>query len=239
MKYLHDLRYNWLPRKGVAGRTKRRFVTCQISNGMRATLWKLIVACLCAALPSVKVEAEATAEPVFTVAALRVQPKTWDKAHNFALLERYAKEAAKNGATLVVTCEGFLDGYTSNPRYAPDVTREKYFEFGEPLDGPWLKRVGELARQLGVYLSVGFAERRGENMHNSFAVFSPAGKVVLHYSKTHCAGEPFCTPGSEFPVATTELGTLGALICFDRRFPEVPRILALKGAQTLIVPSYG
>jgi predicted amidohydrolase len=206
---------------------------------MRAKLLVFIASCLVVSLVAVDVEAAMPAEPDFIVAAMRVQPTPWDKAHNFALLERYAKEAAEMGATLVVTCEGFLDGYTSNPNHAPDVTRERYFEFGEPLDGPWMKRVGELARQLKIYLSIGFAERRGENMHTSVVVFSPAGEVVLHYSKTHCMGEPFCSPGSEFPVAPTDLGTLGALICYDRRFPEVSRILALKGAQTLIVPAYG
>jgi predicted amidohydrolase len=154
-------------------------------------------------------------------------------------LDRYARQAAKQGATLVVTCEGFLDGYTSNPKNTPDVTRERYFEFGEPLEGPWMQRVGKLARELDIYLSIGFAERRGENMHNSVAVYSPAGEVVLHYSKTHCMNEPYCTPGKEFPVAATDLGTIGTLICYDRRFPEVPRIMALKGARTLIVPAYG
>jgi predicted amidohydrolase len=179
------------------------------------------------------------AEPDFVVAAMRVQPKPWDKAHNFALLERYAKEAAEQGATLIVTCEGFLDGYTSNPKHAPGVTRERFFEFGEPLDGPWLKRVGELARELKIYISIGFAERDGDDMRNSVAVFSPAGQVVLRYSKTHSIDEPYNTPGDTFPVAATDLGKLGALICYDRRFPEVPRILALKGAQILLIPAYG
>jgi predicted amidohydrolase len=132
-----------------------------------------------------------------------------------------------------------LDGYTSNPKYAPGTTRERFVAFGEPLDGPWLKRVGELARQLKIFLSIGFAERDGDEMHNSVAVYSPDGEVVLHYSKTHCVGEPFNTPGNEFPVAKTAIGTLGALICYDRRFPEVPRILALKGARILLVPAYG
>jgi predicted amidohydrolase len=183
--------------------------------------------------------AGAAAEPDFVVAAMRVQPKPWDKAHNFALLERYAKQAAAQGARLVVTCEGFLDGYTSNPKLTPDTNREKFFAVGESLDGNLLQRVGRLARELKIYLSVGFAERRGDNMHNTVAVFSPDGDVALRYSKTHSVGEPFNTPGSEFPVAATDLGTLGALICYDRRFPEVPRILALKGAQILLVPAYG
>jgi predicted amidohydrolase len=191
-------------------------------------------------LPMVPVvQADTPAEPDFVVAAMRVEPKHWDKAHNFALLERYAKQGAERGATLVVTCEGFLDGYTSNPKYTPGLTREQFFEYGEPLDGPWLKRVGDLARDLKIFISVGFAERDGDQMHNSVAVFSPAGQVVLRYSKTHSIDEPFNTRGNDFPVAKTDLGTLGALICYDRRFPEVPRILALKGAQILLIPSYG
>ncbi len=184
-------------------------------------------------------QAAAAAEPDFVVAAMRVQPKPWDKAHNFALLEHYAKEAVAQKASLVVTCEGFLDGYTSNPHFVPDLTHEKFVENCEPLDGPWLQRVGEMAHQLKIYISIGFAERDGDKLHNSVAVFSPADHIVLHYSKTHCLDEPFNTPGSAFPVATTDVGTLGALICYDRRFPEVSRILALKGAQVLLIPAYG
>ncbi len=185
------------------------------------------------------VRAAPPGEPDFVVAAMRVQPKQWDKAHNFELLEHYAKDAVAQKASLVVTCEGFLDGYTSNPKFTPDLTRERFSNFAEPLDGTWLRRVADLARQLKIYLSIGFAERDGEKTHNSVAVFSPAGKIVLHYSKTHCLDEPFNTPGKEFPVAKTDVGTLGALICYDRRFPEVPRILALKGARVLLIPAYG
>ncbi len=63
----------------------------------------------------------------------------------------------------------------------------------------------------------------------------------LRYSKTHTTprDEPFMALGDSLPVAKTDLGTLGAMICFDRRFPEVARILALKGTQVLLVPSYG
>lgn len=184
--------------------------------------------------------AEAPTEvPSFVVAAMRVEPQRWDKPHNFELLRRYTREAAHRGAELVVTCEGFLDGYTSNPTYAPGLTRERSLEFAEPLDGPWLERVGDLARETGIHIMVGFAERQGDALHNSLAVFSPQGGRVLHYRKTHTTGEPFVTPGNQFPVAETELGRLGALICYDRRFPEVPRILALKGAQVLLVPAYG
>ena len=175
----------------------------------------------------------------FTVAAMRVQPKRWDKSHNFDLLKKYATEACSKGADLVVTCEGFLDGYTSNVKLTPNLTRERFLKIGEPLDGPWMQETAGLANNLGVHLSIGFAERRGDDMYNSVAVFSPLGELVLHYSKTHTKGEVFNTPGDRFTVAETTLATMGALICYDRRFPEVPRILALKGAQVLLLPAYG
>lgn len=175
----------------------------------------------------------------FLVAGMRVLPKRWDKEHNFRLLKQYAEQAAQQGAELVVTCEGFLDGYTSNVKLTPDLTMEKFREIGEPIDGPWVQKIQALAKRLEIYLSVGFAELRGEQMFNSVIVISPTGTIVLHYSKTHTKGEVFSTPGTRFPIAKTDIGTLGALICYDRRFPEVPRILALKGSQILIIPAYG
>lgn len=193
-------------------------------------------------LSSVVVEASASdvlPRSDFIVAAMRVEPKRWEKEHNFELLRHYAEEAVEKKASLLVTCEGFLDGYTSNPKFTPDLTRERFIAIGERLDGPWLNAVADLAHKLDIYIAIGFAERRGENMHNSYAMFSPRGEMVLRYSKSHCRGEPFNTPGSEFPVAATGIGRIGALICYDRRFPEVPRILALKGAQVLLIPSFG
>ena len=68
----------------------------------------------------------------------------------------------------------------------------------------------------------------------------PDGEVTLHYSKMHNAhDEPFNTKGVEFPVADTPLGRWGAMICYDRRLPETARILAIKGAQLLLVPAWG
>jgi len=177
--------------------------------------------------------------PSFLVAGMRVLPKRWDKAHNFELLKKYASDAASQGAKLVVTCEGYLDGYTSNRKLAGNISREDYLKSCEPIDGPWMKKIAALADELNIYLSVGFAEIREGKAYNSLVVYSPTGETMLHYSKWHTKGETFTTPGKRLPVVKTEVGTLGALICYDRRFPEIPRILALKGADILIVPAYG
>jgi predicted amidohydrolase len=111
---------------------------------------------------------------------------------------------------------------------------------GEELDGLLMNRARSLAQELKVYLLVGFAERRAGKMYNSAVIFSPQGTVVSHYSKSHTADdEPFNTKGTEFPVAHTPLGNWGTLICYDRQMPETARILALKGAQLLLVPAWG
>jgi len=177
---------------------------------------------------------------VFTLAALRATPKPWDKAGNVDLLERLARRAAGNGADVVVTPEGFLEGYLWNDDDPQRFTRAQYVDIGETVDGPFLDRVRALARDLNIYLVVGFAERRDAYMYNSVIVCSPQGETVLRYAKTHTADdEPYNTKGDDFPVVDTPLGRWGALICMDRQLPEPSRILAIKGAQLILVPAWG
>ena len=176
----------------------------------------------------------------FNVAGLRIMPARWDKPANLAKFERYAREAASRGADLALAPEGFLEGYVANVKANPGVTRERYAAVAEDLDGPSLNRVRALARELKIHLGLGFAERREGNLFNSFAIFGPSGELVLHYSKAHNDDdEPYNTTGREFPVAATALGRLGALICYDRQLPETARLLAIKGAQLILVPAWG
>lgn len=184
--------------------------------------------------------ASLAAEQDVVVAGLKLMPERWNKEANFAKLQRYSRDAAGKGAELVLAPEGFLEGYVGNVHANPGTTRERYFEAGESLDGPLIDRVRNLARELKIYLGTGFAERRGDKMFNSFAVFSPQGELALHYSKSHNADdEPFNTTGTDFPVVETPRGRWGALICYDRQLPETARILAIKGAQLLLVPAWG
>jgi predicted amidohydrolase len=176
----------------------------------------------------------------FTVAGLRVTPERWDKEANFAKLSTFARQACARGAKLVITPEGFLEGYVANDKANPGLTEERYRSVGEGIDGPLMNRVRALARELDIHLLVGFAEMRGGRMFNTAVVFSPKGDVALHYSKAHTANdEPFNSKGTDFPVAETALGRLGALICYDRQLPETARILAIKGAQMILVPAWG
>lgn len=179
-------------------------------------------------------------EVTLTLAGLKITPKPWDKQANFVTLEHYTRQAASEGAQLVITAEGFLEGYVGNEYQVKDLTRERYFGVGETIDGPIMNRIRLLARELKIYLSVGFAERRGEQMYNSAVIFSPDGDILTRYSKTHTANdEPYNTKGTDFPVVNTLLGRWGTLICMDRQLPETSRILAIKGAQIILVPAWG
>ena len=175
-----------------------------------------------------------------TLAGLRVAPTPWDKQGNFETLARFAHRAVDEGAQLVVTPEGFLEGYVWNDENPQHFSSERYFEIGEYADGPLLRQVGALASKLDIYLAVGIAERRDERMYNSMFIYSPEGMAVSRYAKTHTAGdEPYNTKGTEFPVVDTPLGRWGTVICMDRQLPETSRILAVKGAELILVPAWG
>lgn len=177
-----------------------------------------------------------TNDATLTIGALRVVPVRWDKEANFQKLDKYARIAVARGAQLVVTPEGFMDGYISNDA---DLDPKKYRAIGEPIDGPMMRRVGQLSRELKIYLLVGFSELRGEQMYNTAALFNPEGALIHRYSKTHVGSERYNAQGAEFPVVETPLGRWGTLICLDRQLPETARILAIKGAQLILNPSYG
>jgi predicted amidohydrolase len=172
----------------------------------------------------------------FTLAGLRVLPDRWDKEANFRKLDHYARQAVARGAKVVITPEGFLDGYVGNDQ---QLDKKRYFGIAEPVDGPVMKRVQGLARELKIFLAAGFPELRGAQVYNTVVLFGPDGAIVSKYSKTHCGSEQYNTEGAEFPVVNTPLGRWGTLICLDRQLPETSRILAIKGAQVILVPSYG
>jgi predicted amidohydrolase len=176
----------------------------------------------------------------FLFAGLSITPEPWKKEANFAKMERYARQAAAQGAKVIATPEGFLEGYVGNDKRTPGLKADQYSAVGEAVDGPLLSRVSALARELKVFLLIGFAEKRDGKMFNSAVIFSPEGAVTSHYSKSHTAAdEPFNSKGTTFPVTDTGLGRWGTLICFDRQLPETARILALKGAQFILVPAWG
>jgi N-carbamoylputrescine amidase len=109
----------------------------------------------------------------------------------------------------------------------------------ERIDGETVTAWIEVARAAGGYLAAGFAERAGDSLYNTAVLVGPQG-LVLHYRKLHLfAGEKgVFTPGDlGLPIARTELGVIGLCVCYDLRFVETLRVLALRGAELVCVPT--
>jgi predicted amidohydrolase len=180
------------------------------------------------------------------VASLSFIPRKWDKEANLATIHKMAREAAANGAKIIITPEGALDGYLINEllekknREAWDL---RFKEMAESVDDPGVMKIRELARELEVDFVLGFLERDGEVLYNSCAWINASGDILHVHRKTHMAQayfDPgFYHPGYEISAFDTRFGRMGIMICYERQVPEVASALALDGARYIINPSYG
>lgn len=118
-------------------------------------------------------------------------------------------------------------------------------EFVEPRGGTLEPDLAKKAAALGSYLVAGSFLREGSDghVHNESVVFARDGQVVGRYRKTHLFDAPghreshVATPGDELVIFDADFGTVGIVICYELRFPEVARQLALAGACLLAVPN--
>lgn len=113
----------------------------------------------------------------------------------------------------------------------------------EAIPGPATQRWGEVARRHRVYVVAGLAEREGARRRNTAVLLDRTGAVVGKYHKSHLTIPERMingiTEGDELPVFDTDFGRIGLLICWDYHFPESARILALKGAELIVMPNAG
>jgi predicted amidohydrolase len=172
------------------------------------------------------------------IAGLSLLSRKWDKEANWRKAQRLLRRAARAGAQIVCSPEGFLEGYVVQEK---GLTRARYRTAGEAIrTSPYVRAMRELCAELKVYFVAGFAERRGARMYNSAALIGPRGEIVGVFHKAHDMGrEPLNTMGDEFPVFDIALGRVGIMICFDRQLPETARLLALGGARLILNPSAG
>lgn len=150
---------------------------------------------------------------------------------NLSRAEHCVRTAAARGAELVVLPEA-LDCGWGHPS-ARD-------EAGTIPDGMACERLRNAARQAGVHLCAGIAERSGTQYFNSAVLFSPEGELLLHHRKIHelDIAHDLYACGDRLGVAHTPLGTIGLMICADGFAPDesISRTLALMGADFIISP---
>jgi len=173
-----------------------------------------------------------------TVAATQMAC-SWDREANVAGAEALVREAAGQGAQIVLIQELF-----ETPYFCVD-QKQDYFALAQPAEGhPVLARMAALAAELQVVLPVSFFERANNAYYNSLAMIDADGKTLGTYRKSHIPDGPgyqekyYFNPGDTgFRVWQTRYGTIGSGICWDQWFPECARAMALMGAEILFYPT--
>jgi predicted amidohydrolase len=166
------------------------------------------------------------------VAVAQTQPRLGENERNLeAGLARF-DEAVAAGAELLVLPECAIPGYMFE-------SLDEAMPFAEEIPGPTTEALEEACRHLGAHVVCGLLEREGDVLYNAAVLVGPDG-LIGSYRKTHLPFlgiDRFTTPGDELPVFDTPLGRIGLEICYDLRFPEVTRTLALRGAEIVAHPT--
>ena len=117
-----------------------------------------------------------------------------------------------------------------------------YHETGDELPNKFTLALSEKAEQYGCYIIAALLEKENGHLYNTAILIDRDGKIAGKYQKTHlplCEAEMGIIPGNEYPVFDTDFGRIGILICWDHWFPESARILRLKGAEIIFIPTLG
>jgi len=167
------------------------------------------------------------------VAVVQMDVKILEKQRNLEKILEGLESAARAGAGIAVFPECALTGYCFTGRDEAD-------PFAEPVPGPSSEKLWRAAKSLDCTVVFGLLERDGDRIFNAAAVVTPQG-IAGTFRKLHlpCLGiDRIITPGDKpFPVFETLHGKIGINICFDCSFPEAGRVLKLKGAQLLAIPT--
>jgi predicted amidohydrolase len=166
------------------------------------------------------------------VAVAQIEPQLAEKERNLDACLARMEEAATAGAQLLVLPECAIPGYMFD-------SADEALPFAEEIPGPTTETLERECRRLGLHVVCGLLERAGDALRNTAVLVGPDG-LIGTYRKTHLpflGVDRFVTPGDALPVFETPLGRIGIEICYDLRFPEVTRTLALKGADIVAHPT--
>ena len=174
-----------------------------------------------------------------TVAAACVPDVKGNSDANLAAALQLIGRLARKGAQMVVLPEACLQRY---PVENSNLTIDQMREIAEPQNGPYANAFRDAARTHGIYLVAAYDRRESSKIYNTAELISPDGTTIGLYNKTHTLRQPekgYYTPGDSLPVFDTDFGKIGILVCIDRTYAENWRVLMLKGAELLLIPSNG
>ncbi|MCH2694649.1 MAG: carbon-nitrogen hydrolase family protein [Acidobacteriia bacterium] len=169
----------------------------------------------------------------FVVAGVQMNPILMDKEGNLSLIIQQLQLAASEQARLVVFPECALTGYCFE-------SLEEAIPYAETIPGSSTNRLIEACQKLNIHLVLGMLEKDDEQCYNAAVLLGPQG-LIGKYRKIHLpflGVDRFVNPGNlGFQVHETPLGRIGLNICYDGRFPESARALALRGADIVLLPT--
>ncbi|AXI49360.1 hydrolase (plasmid) [Sulfitobacter sp. SK012] len=153
--------------------------------------------------------------------------------NRFRLLEAQTRQAAIEGANLLVFPELYLSGYNVG---------EAQHRYAEAQDGNFAQQAQSLAKELGLAIAYGYPERDGDTVYNSVIFIDNHGRILANHRKTvlppGMEHDWFAT-GSGFSLFQFEGATLAMIICYECEFPEIVRSVVLGGAEIVIVATAG
>lgn len=160
----------------------------------------------------------------------QMEPVLNNKELNIEKIHYFIKESSNQNANLVLFPELALTGLS---------TKERTRELAECSEGPNVKKVQYWAEKYRVKIIFGFPELKDNKVFNSACFINDDGELLGIHRKAHLwdEEEKYYSPGNSFTVWDTDIGKIGIMICFDSQFPESARLLALQGADMIMVPT--
>jgi predicted amidohydrolase len=179
-----------------------------------------------------------------TVALLQISAFGTDQLKNQAKGIQYCRQAAQLGADIALFPEMWNIGYTP---YDPDQpgAHQEWLNLAIDRQSEFVTTFQTLAAQLDMAIALTYLENRSGLLHNVVSLIDRHGDILFTYAKVHtCDFDPMeavIESGDEFYVSTLDTANgeveVGAMICFDREFPESARLLMLKGAELILTPN--
>ena len=162
-----------------------------------------------------------------------------NNTENIDRAESIIRKAAEMGAQIILIQELFESTYFCMDQ------KDELFQLSKPFENhPTIERMAKLASELKVVLPISFFEKANRAHYNAIAVINANGEILGKYRKSHIPDGPgyqeqfYFNPGDTgFKVWDTAYAKIGIGICWDQWFPEVARIMALKGAEVLLYPT--
>jgi len=167
------------------------------------------------------------------IAAVQTNPRLMNPGENLESVISAIKKAAEKQANLIVFPECCLSGYIFH-------SREEALPFAGAIPGPVTDTLSSLCKELKAYVIFGLLEKEKDKLFNAAAFIGPSG-IIGKYRKNHLpflGVDRFVDRGDKsFEVYQTPIGNIGIEICYDIIFPESSRVMALRGADILALPT--